>query len=86
MANRVGSRVGGVSPLLFSAAFSLAPYPDGFRTIHMSCSGLHPQGFTVPAIPTDTFSELTRAYALLALSGSVASSLAVGRVVSVPEP
>jgi hypothetical protein len=79
-------RVGGVSPLLFIAAFGYASNPGGYQTIHLPCSDLHPQGFTVPAIPTAALSELTHASALLVTNDSVASSLTVGRVVSVPEP
>jgi len=37
--------------LLFIAAFSLAPNPGRHRVVCMPCSGLHPQGFTVPSAP-----------------------------------
>ena len=51
------------------AAFSSAPYPGGYRTIHWPCSGLHPQGFVVPTYPVpQTLSELlARLPVLLAL-------------------
>lgn len=70
------------------AAFSSAPYPGGYRTIHWPCSGLHPQGFVVPTYPVpQTLSELlARLPALLARKGSIASLLKTGRVVSVPLP
>ena len=42
--------VGGVSPLLFIAAFSLAPNPGRYRVICMPCFGLHPQGFAVSSV------------------------------------
>jgi hypothetical protein len=56
-------------PPLVLAAFSSAPYPGGYRTIHVPCSGLHPQGFVVPAYPVpQTLSELlARLPALLAV-------------------
>ena len=56
-------------PPLVLAAFSSAPYPGGYRTIHWPCSGLHPQGFVVPTYPVcQTLSELlTRLPVLLAL-------------------
>ena len=44
--------MGGVSLLLFIAAFSSAPYPGGRRAIRLPCSGLHPQGFAVSPYPT----------------------------------
>ena len=50
--------MGGVSLLLFCAAFSYAPYPGGCQTIHLPYSGLHPQGFTVSSYPAATFNEL----------------------------
>jgi hypothetical protein len=55
-------------PPFVSAAFSSAPYPGGYRTIHWPCSGLHPQGFVVPTYPVpQTLSELlARLPALLA--------------------
>ena len=63
-------RVSGRSkPPSVPAAFSSAPYPGGYRTIHWPCSGLHPQGFVVPAFPVpQTLSELlARLPVLLAL-------------------
>ncbi len=42
--------MGGVSPLLFIAAFSLAPNPGRYRVICMPCFGLHPQGFAVSSV------------------------------------
>ena len=56
-------------PPSVSAAFSSAPYPGGYRTIHWPCSGLHPQGFVVPTYPVpQTLSELiARLPVLLAL-------------------
>ena len=46
-------------PPFVLAAFSSAPYPGGYRTIHWPCSGLHPQGFVVPTYPVpQTLSEL----------------------------
>ena len=56
-------------PPFVLAAFSSAPYPGGYRTIHWPCSGLHPQGFVVPTYPVpQTLSELlARLPVLLAL-------------------
>jgi len=46
-------------PPFVPAAFSSAPYPGGYRTIHWPCSGLHPQGFVVPTYPDpQTLGEL----------------------------
>ena len=72
-------------PPFVLAAFSYAPYPGGYRAIHLPCSGLHPQGFAVSSYPVPLLNEL------LTLSrfspyGSVASLLITGRVVSVPLP
>jgi len=81
--------VGGVSLLLFCAAFSYAPYPGGYQTIHLPYSGLHPQGFTVSSYPAATFNELSRgfhAFSLLSMKSSIVSSLTAGRVVSVSLP
>jgi len=49
------------------AAFSYAPYPGGYRAIHLPCSGLHPQGFAVSSYPAPYAQRVTHAFALLAL-------------------
>lgn len=68
-------------PPLVLAAFSSAPYPGGYRTIHLPCSGLHPQGFVVPTYPVpQTLSELlARLSVLLAFTGS-------GRIIAKNRP
>lgn len=49
---KVPEEVSGRSkPPFVLAAFSYASNPDGYRTIHMSCSDLHPQGFAVSSFP-----------------------------------
>ena len=79
--------MGGVSLLLFGAAFSYAPYLGGYQTIHMPDSGLHPQGFTVSSFPAAAFNELRgNPRRLPPDGGSIVSSLTAGRVVSVSLP
>lgn len=53
----------------------------------MPCFGLHTHGFTVPAFPAgQCINGLSCTYRCVLPEGSAASSLAAGRVVSVPEP
>ncbi len=54
-------------PPFVLAAFSYAPYPGGYRAIHLPCSGLHPQGFAVSSYPVPFAQRVTHAFALLAL-------------------
>ena len=78
--------MGGVSLLLFCAAFSYAPYLGGYQTIRLPYSGLHPQGFTVSSYPAATFNESRGNPRKARPEGSIVSSLTADRVVSVSLP
>jgi len=82
--------VGGVSLLLFVAAFSSRAIPGRTPNSHVALFWLAPAGvrrFTVSS-PSALSGLLARGYPVLPrrLPGSTASSLGEGRVVSVPLP